>query len=631
MRLCKLTLRNFRCYKELNITFSEITAIIGKNDAGKSSIMEALDIFLNDGKPDKDDGCKTGKPAELEIVCEFDDLPPQLVIDEIAPTTFLSEYLLNSEGRLVVGKKYSGQLASPACTGVYLRALHPRKKGFDDLLLLKSSELKARAKEHNVDLGNIDSRVNSAIRKAIWSSTNDLELAEADIPLAGKISGEEAKEDAKRAWENIKTYLPAFALFKSDRKSTDQDEEAQDPMKAAVRGALKAQQQRLNEVFASVKSEVLAIAQKTCEKLAEMDKSLAEQLKPEFPDPTWHTLFKPTIVGDGNIPLNKRGSGVRRLILLNFFRARAEMDALTNNQTSVIYGIEEPETSQHPNNQRMLLSAFRSLSATSQVVITTHTPMLARALPDTSLRFVEVNGDGSRSVLIGGDETNDRMAKALGVLPDNNVKLFIGIEGRTDIEHLKNFSRLLRTSGEDVLDLETMEQAGEIIFMPVAGSNLVYWVSRLENLKRREFYLIDRDTVPPIPPKSAQLIADINAREGCKAVATQKLEIENYLHKDAIEAAFIEDTPGFTLDFVPTAYVDVPNLVAKRVHTFSPGAAPWEDIVKDVKKLKSKESGAKSRLTRASSKMTRAMLDQVDPDGEALGWFQQMKQLLIPQ
>ncbi len=631
MRLLKLTLKNFRCYRDLQMDFDDITAIVGKNDAGKSSIMDALDIFLNDGKPDKDDACKSGNPSDLEIICEFDDLPAHLVIDETAPTTFAAEYLLNGQGQLVIGKKYSGQLAAPACTGVFARALHPRKMGFEDLLLLKNSELKNRAKEHCVDLAKVDARVNAAIRQAIWSSAPDLDFAEVDIPLAGKIDSQEAKEDAKRAWENIKTYLPAFALFKSDRESTDQDDEAQDPMKAAVKEAIKSQQQRLGEIFASVKQEVLAIAQKTCEKLQEMDKSLAEQLKPEFPEPKWDTLFKATIIGDGGIPLNKRGSGVRRLILLNFFRAKAEIEARQNNRSQVIYGIEEPETSQHPSNQRLLLSAFRTLSETSQIVLTTHTPMLARALPDTNLRFIDMNSGGSRSVLIGGSTTNEKMAKSLGVLPDNNVKLFVGVEGWTDIEHLKNFSRLLRNAGEDVPDLDGLERDGELIFMPVAGSNLAVWVCRLQNLQRPEFYLLDRDSSPPEEPKNAEHAAKINARSGCKAVVTEKLEIENYLHKKAIETAFSEDMPGFTLDFVPADFVDVPNLVAKRVHTLIPVAKPWDEVLKDERELKSKESSAKKRLTRASAKMDKGMLDEIDPKGEVLGWFRTMKLLCSAQ
>ena len=55
MKLDKLKLRNFRSYsQETEIEVADLNVIIGKNDVGKSSILEALDIFFN-GKPDKND------------------------------------------------------------------------------------------------------------------------------------------------------------------------------------------------------------------------------------------------------------------------------------------------------------------------------------------------------------------------------------------------------------------------------------------------------------------------------------------------------------------------------------------------------------------------------------------------
>jgi predicted ATP-dependent endonuclease of OLD family len=48
MRLIELRLKNFRCYKEeIKIKIDDLTCIIGKNDIGKSTILEALDCFFN--------------------------------------------------------------------------------------------------------------------------------------------------------------------------------------------------------------------------------------------------------------------------------------------------------------------------------------------------------------------------------------------------------------------------------------------------------------------------------------------------------------------------------------------------------------------------------------------------------
>lgn len=45
-------------------------------------------------------------------------------------------------------------------------------------------------------------------------------------------------------------------------------------------------------------------------------------------------------------------------------------------KNNIIYAFEEPETSQHPTHQRMLLDSFIELSKKEncQILITTHTP-----------------------------------------------------------------------------------------------------------------------------------------------------------------------------------------------------------------------------------------------------------------
>ena len=48
MKLNSVKIRNFRGYKdEVLIKMDKLTTIVGKNDAGKSTILEALEIFFN--------------------------------------------------------------------------------------------------------------------------------------------------------------------------------------------------------------------------------------------------------------------------------------------------------------------------------------------------------------------------------------------------------------------------------------------------------------------------------------------------------------------------------------------------------------------------------------------------------
>ena len=48
MKLEKLILKNFRSYSSIvEIPISNLTTLIGKNDIGKSTILEALEIYFN--------------------------------------------------------------------------------------------------------------------------------------------------------------------------------------------------------------------------------------------------------------------------------------------------------------------------------------------------------------------------------------------------------------------------------------------------------------------------------------------------------------------------------------------------------------------------------------------------------
>jgi hypothetical protein len=47
----------------------------------------------------------------------------------------------------------------------------------------------------------------------------------------------------KNVWDGLKNSMPAFTLFKSDRASTDQDPEAQDPLNAAIKEAIKVKEE----------------------------------------------------------------------------------------------------------------------------------------------------------------------------------------------------------------------------------------------------------------------------------------------------------------------------------------------------------------------------------------------------
>lgn len=608
MRLCEVILTNFRGYaNETRIKIDSLTVLIGKNDSGKSSILDALDIYFNDATIEKDDCCVHTGSSEIRIACAFDCLPTSLVIDDQYPTTLQSEYLLRADGKLEIIKAYECTVAKGKFSGAFVRALHPSVQGIDDLLSLKLNELKTKAQQRTVDLTGVNQTAKAPIRQAIWAAATDLQITEREVSLK--------KESAKDAFDQMQRYMPTFALFKSDRASTDQDSEAQDPLKAAIKEAIRHREVELDGVLAEIKNELASVATRTVEKIREMSPDLANQLHPTVKNKNWDSLFAVSLTGENDIPINKRGSGTRRLVLLNFFRAKAE-DVAQEKDTGVIYAVEEPETSQHPNYQLMLLDAFEQLvdQGRCQVILTTHTPTLARRVDQSSLRLVSWQNNHPTVEDGAVDTTIPKIVKTLGVLRDHDVKVFLGVEGKHDINFLRYISANLSRIETDIPDLPTEEAAGRLVFIPLGGSSLEVWVTRLQGFNLPEFYLTDRDNPPPAQPKYHQQIAAWNARAGCTAWVTSKRELENYIHLSLLTAA----APGYA--GTGADFDDVPLLFAEAVHTASPGAAPWASITDEKKD--SKVSAAKKRLnSEIVQQMTPSLLSQADQAEDVRRWL----------
>lgn len=615
MKLRQVTLTNFRCYQQpTTINLDDMTVLVGRNDAGKSALLDALNVFFGNAKLDTDDRSKhADEDVEITITCEFEQLPAAIDIDAGNQTTLQNELLLTAAGRLRIRKVFKGK--TPVLKSVFAVAHHPTHQHAEDLLSLKRPQLRERAQAVAANLNGVNQTKNAELRAAIRGAIPDLQLQSVEVPLD--------KEDAKTIWEKIEALMPVFALFKSDRDSKDGDEEAQNPLNAAVAVALKDKQNELDQVFDYVSTEVQKIADATLAKLRQMDATLANQLQSRFEKPAWNKLFKASIVSDAGIPVNKRGSGVRRLILINFFRAKAERLVAERKAPSVIYAVEEPETSQHPSNQRLLVRAFQELlqSDVCQVILTTHTPILARVVETNSLRYVRV-GNGGIPTIDQVDQNNwQALAHSLGVLPETTVGLFVFVEGKHDIPFLMNLADALRADGANVPDLRQLELDGRIIFGPLGGNNLLLWTNRTRNLLKPELHLYDRDTTPPAVPKYNQAIVEVMNRaaagEPVHATCTNKKEMENYLHIDAINEALLAvglPTPR-NVNYADTD--DVPLTFTHELNAVLPAHAQWN------------ESVTKTFLNnQAVTKMNQARLATIDPAGEILSWFNRIEQML---
>lgn len=536
MQLVGLVIENFRGYTQRQtIALHELTAFVGRNDIGKSTLLDALAIFFGHplGKIESTDiNMRTASDGQIRIGGIFTQVPEQITLDSTSVTSLADEYLLNQNGKLEIHRVYEftdRKLSKPKIVAI---AHHPSVSKANDLLLCKNSELKVRVKERGVE-DQVDLRNNASLRRAIWRSHADLALQSTEIPLD--------KEDAKTIWDQIEQYLPEYALFRSDRASTDDDNEVQDPLKGAINEALKEIQDDLERIKSHVQKRAEDIAQRTIQKLGDLDATLANQLTPYFnTDAKWPSIFKLSLMDEEKIPINKRGSGVRRLVLFSFFRAEAERRLEQHISKSIIYAIEEPETAQHPHIQHKLMEALAALAEQDgvQILLTTHEPTLLSMMPVESLRYIKKDPTYGR-VVKNDRETWEIVAQDLGVKPDPRARVLVCVEGVTDIPFLHHISRILRQDDATLIDLQTDHRVA--IFPLGGGGSLQQYINNryLDSLHIPVVYFADSDREHEQLQDTHKKFADSHTiPENSFVYITQKREIENYIHPEAIYCAF---------------------------------------------------------------------------------------------
>lgn len=615
MKISKLTLNNFRGYKDVSVEFDEnFNVIIGKNDIGKSTILEALEIFFNNEavKIDIDDKNVHVDEPLMSIQVSFRPEDKEYTIDTV-PTDLNSEFLLDGDGFLTIKKEWdcSKDKLSASSLKTYIVANYPSVFAVP-LISMKITDLKKVLDDYSekLDIKEVKKNKSSSIRQSIYAVEDTNRLQIKNIPID--------KEDGKKVWDSLKADLPLFFLFQSDRANKDSDKEVQDPLKAITKTAISQLEEELEAVKEQIRIKAEQLGNRTLAKLKEMNPEIADVLSPQMTHKAWDSLFSFSFNCDDGIPINKRGSGVRRLILLNYFRAEAERKNAEDR--NVIYAIEEPETSQHPDWQVELFNAIVELSENpnTQVLITTHSPSLAGLVCTDNILFI--NRRAEEIEVIQGKANNfEEIANTLGLLPDVSisidnigVKAILCVEGPTDVEFFNHVSKLFG------LDLEKDER---VLTVFLGGGTLMHWVNKnyLAKLDRPEIHIYDNDV-----RKYQIAVEEVNERASGWASLTNMYEIENYIHPSLIRQLYpIEDQ-----------FVD---LEGEWLNEWKNKNVPKDlsDFLKTLKadgndQIRDESQGSIKRVlsTRGAPLMTLDLLRELDAYDEVNGWFERIKEAI---
>lgn len=515
MKLIKVKIENFRGYKNSEIELSKLSVIIGKNDVGKSTLLDALNIFFENEKLVENDANVYSESNEINITCFFKVIADDIIFldsaeSENTQTTLESEYLLDNDGLLQIKKTFEkGKLKN-----TYIVANHPTKWK-KPLITLKIDDLKKEVEKFGTS--NVKKTTKKAMREFLFKSAKqDLNFSIQNIETNSKDS------DIVDVYEKIKLKLPKFMLFRADRTNTDKDTEVTDITKAIAKNAVAEVEQQFENIKKEIKQKIQDFSNKTLEKLKDFNEDIANSLSVNMQDKALESIFSYEFKSDDDIPFNKRGSGIKRLFLLSFFMADSERQ----NHANIIYAIEEPETSQHPNFQKMIIESLKTISENQnrQVLITTHTPEIVKLVDKDNVIFVAKDNNNTRQILQKDTLDIKQVAETLGILPYIIHKGVLFVEGENDIQFFKNLNQIDLL--KNIFDIDS------ITIIPLRGSgNVENWIRQdyLKDSNIKQIYFIDRD--------KKEQHNDIK-QKNTKIIITQKREIENYYPVDILENHF---------------------------------------------------------------------------------------------
>lgn len=106
--------------EEVDIPIKSFNVMVGRNDVGKSIVLKALDLFLNNKSPSTDvSNLGTQNPiVTIDLIFNPDDR--EIVIDEAIPTTFKDEELLDENDKLKIRREWDVSKSKLASNTLYI-------------------------------------------------------------------------------------------------------------------------------------------------------------------------------------------------------------------------------------------------------------------------------------------------------------------------------------------------------------------------------------------------------------------------------------------------------------------------------------------------------------------------------
>jgi predicted ATP-dependent endonuclease of OLD family len=431
MKLSNIRIQNFRSCRDFSLEISGMHALVGANNAGKSSVLRALDFLFNPSTKSLNEESFWNRDTSLEIRVEavFSDLSEKekevlgayLKLDgtfhmarsarmgtKSADSDADSEY---GEEKIGIGQHYKKPIPEPE----WLQAANINGKNIAEWWKTKDQLVIQ-------DISFANSWPATAKKPSVEEWKEKVE--EFITAHADKIPMQDSWIDNPKGYANVlKGTLPFFVLVPAVRDVSEESKGTKSSpfgkllfailntvaqeKKAKIEGILAEISKQMNRSGGEERVSLITDTEKQLNTLLN-DFFSGCDLEIEFETPTLEVLLSaPKIfVDDGfRSAIESKGHGLQRAVIFTILRRYAEYmtSSPDGKNRNLILAVEEPELYMHPQAQRTIRQVFRKISeGADQVIFSTHSSLLVDVAHFDEIIRLEsnfVNIDGKKSAV----------------------------------------------------------------------------------------------------------------------------------------------------------------------------------------------------------------------------------------
>ena len=396
MKISEIYIKNFRGLKEISLTPAQMNCIVGENNAGKSTALLAINLFIKGSKISESD--YYDKYEEIFIDITFTEVN-EADLNKILDTENRSRiHQLIENNKLKFRRKYKLDFTSELLCykKVPINSIYKADWIANELKGKRSADLKVFLRD-----------TYQVSQDALSTITSQATAREKIQSIIEQLPVDQFYYD----WESLPTgfsntvtpmfpepiYIPAVKDFSDETKTKEstsfgklvkilftQIEKSTEFLE--IKNSFQKLNKMLNRQIIKKEDGTDQLLDERLESLKILEDEIQNifqesfsqiKLELQIPNPELKQIFNNTqiLIDDGiKTTIDYKGDGVKRTLVFSILRTYVERLNSHNPATDYIFLFEEPELYLHPNGQRILYNVLEKLSEKDQVFVTTHSP-----------------------------------------------------------------------------------------------------------------------------------------------------------------------------------------------------------------------------------------------------------------